>query len=143
MVVIGSLTFRIMSLLSELAGPLESGLVARRLMVSAEKVQREIPKLVKRGLLTRLPQARKGYAQYTCNAEQFARYVVGDLPRSIQIQMMEQPDDEISKKLRFLEVLTRGVHSDNPILRNIINDYAQLRRRQAENEVENCGRSRR
>ena len=127
------ITFGIMRLLHDEAIALGSGAIARRLYIDAEKVQKQIPKLLRRGVMTKSRRRGAGYAEYSVNDEQWEIFI-GTCRRFDAMMVATQQDDEISRKLKFLRVLEQGVHCENPILREIVGDYMRLRRRQSRTE---------
>ncbi|MBU9439941.1 MarR family transcriptional regulator [Burkholderia multivorans] len=127
-----NLTYKIMSFMRTAEMPIGSGVLARFIEADRDAVQRAVPRLVAKGFLTRVEG--QGYPKYTCTVEQFNRYLA-TAPVRAMAQMEQQPDNVISKKLKFLELVNRGVYQGNPVLNEIIADYRELRRRQAEIEV--------
>ncbi|KVL90771.1 MarR family transcriptional regulator [Burkholderia stagnalis] len=126
-----SLNYRIMSFMRTAEMPIGSGVLARFIEADRDAVQRAVPRLVSKGFLTRV--TGDGYPKYTCTAEQFNQYF-STVPVRASAQMAHQPDNVISCKLKFLELIGRGIHQGNPILAEIMEDYRALRRRQAEVE---------
>lgn len=126
-----NLTYKIMSFMRTAEMPLASGVLARFIEADRDAVQRAVPRLVTKGFLTRVEG--QGYPKYTCTVEQFNRYV-STVPVRAMARLDQQPDNVISRKLKFLEVIGRGIHQGNPILAEIVADYQALRRRQAEVE---------
>lgn len=122
-----------MNLLRNADGPLESGVIARQIHADRDVVQKEIPRLRKRGVITRYPALRGSYQRYGCDAAQYGRYL-GSSVDAGRGSMTFQSDDAISRKLKFLEFVARGVHAESPVLAEIVGDYVALRRRMAEIE---------
>ncbi|MFL9918829.1 MarR family transcriptional regulator [Paraburkholderia fungorum] len=127
------ITFSVMRLLHEQKCQLSSGQIARRLHISADRVQGQIPKLVKRGLVTRSAPRGGGYFLYSCDDAQW-RAFIGHCRRPDALMIATQADDVISRKLKFLKMLKSSIHSDNPVLGEIMGDYESLRRKQSEAE---------
>lgn len=125
------ITFAVMQLLHDQRCKLGSGPIARRLRIDVDRVQASMPKLVKRGVLTRSVPAGGGYFLYSCSDEQWQEFV-GDRRRNDALILAAQTDDAISKKLKFLKMLKQSVHADNPVLAQIMDDYQKLRCRQSE-----------
>lgn len=127
------LTFEIVMLLSKSELGLQSAMIARELEASRHAVQKALPKLVARGFVTRA-KARKGeFSRYFVTDEQAARYRLSCVRRA-PAQFGAMRDDAIARKLKFLESVGRGVFGESPVLAEIIADFQELRRRQAETE---------
>ncbi|KVM70133.1 hypothetical protein WJ60_09870 [Burkholderia ubonensis] len=126
-----SLNYRIMSFMRTAEMPIGSGVLARFIEADRDAVQRAVPRLVSKGFLTRVEG--QGYPKYSCSIEQFNRYS-STVPEREMAKLDQQPDNVISKKLKFLELIGRGIHQGNPVLAEIVEDYRALRRRQAEIE---------
>lgn len=127
------LTFEIVSLLHDSTEAMTSGLIASRLHASAKRVQSAMPKLVKRGFVERVRKPSRSFLHYAVTDENW-KFYLGATGQHEMASLSAQPHEAISRKLKFLDVLARGVHSDNPVLTEIMADYRALRRRQAEEE---------
>lgn len=126
------LTFEIVMLLSESESWMPSAMVARKLNSSRAAVQRALPRLVERGFNSRVKVRGSGYARYFVTAEQAAQYRLRCAARP---QFGAMHDDAIARKLKFLESVGRSAFGESPVLAEIITDFRQLRRRQAESET--------
>jgi hypothetical protein len=121
---------RIMNLLRHADGPLESGVVARQIHADRDSVQKEIPRLLKRGVITRHPALRGSYFRYSCDTAQYERYL-GSSVDAGRGSMVLQSDNDLSRKLKFLDHVARGIHGESPVLAEIVADYRELRRQQS------------
>lgn len=126
------LTFEIVMLLSASESGMQSAMIARKLNASRAAVQRALPKLVERGLVSRVKVRGSGHARYFVTHEQAEQYRLRCAPRP---QFGAMHDDAIARKLKFLESVGRSVFGESPVLVEIITDFRELRRRQAESEA--------
>jgi DNA-binding MarR family transcriptional regulator len=127
------LTLEIVMFLRDSRAGVESGQIAQKLDVSRDAVQRALPKLVARGIVTRI-KARKGvFSRYSVTPAQAEQYTLRCAHRADR-HLAAMPDDTIARKLRFFEAVGRGVFGESPVLAEIIADFRDLRRRQAEAE---------
>lgn len=128
------LTLGIVDLLHKSSEPMSSGLIARRLHVAASRVQSATPNLVKAGFIRKVAVKGKSFNHYAVDDDQWNLYL-SKTGRYQYLSLSAQPHDALSRKIRFLDMLARGVHHDNPVLAEITADYQGLRRQQAEKEL--------
>lgn len=117
-----SIPYRVLTLLHDSGARLGSGIIARRLGLDRHVVQKCIPKLVRRGVLTRERSGSYSYHRYFCSHEQYRKYLGradDELPDAQEIVTVE-------RKLKFLTAVAQGVHHDNPVLAEIVADYQRL-----------------
>ncbi|MCI3206547.1 MULTISPECIES: helix-turn-helix domain-containing protein [Pandoraea] len=117
-----SIPYRVLTLLHDSEAHLGSGVIARKLGIDRHIVQKCIPKLVRRGVLTRERSGSYSYHRYFCTPEQYRKYLGRDhedLPDGGEVVTVE-------RKLKFLTTVAQGVHHDNPVLAEIVADYQRL-----------------
>lgn len=122
MIIRESVPYRVLTLLHDSGAHLGSGVIARKLGLDRHVVQKCIPKLVHRGVLTRERSGAYSYHRYFCTHEQYRKY----LGRSDDDLPVAQEVVSVERKLKFLTAVSQGVHHDNPVLAEIVADYQRL-----------------
>jgi hypothetical protein len=128
-----TIPFRIMQYLHSENQAIGSGRVAQVLRLNPDRVQSTIPKLMQKGFISRLMPREGGWPIYYVTEQQWGEFL-GEHRGASTMLLMAQTDDAISRKLKFLNALTQGVHGENPVLGEIISDYVKLRQHQSETE---------